>query len=245
MKSNSVFSKSAQSVLAAAFMLAGVFLSSHPANGQQMSLIRDTETENVIRSYLDPLLYAAGLNPYAVQVHIVNDPAINAFVSGGQHMFVHTGLITNLESANQLIGVLAHETGHIAGGHLIRTREGARAASVPMILSMAAGLAVALAGLPELRHLKLWGAEGIGDAAVPFFLAMQNLEILELPETSITAEGLSQLSQKKKLKQLFVGGIDLEPAQIDAIREALPDCRVSWWEKPTIEFSDPTQRRSD
>jgi len=149
LKSRSAISRPSLGVLAAAFLLAGIFLSPNPANGQEMSLIRDTETEYVIRSYLDPLLYAAGLNPHAVQLHIVNDPSINAFVSGGQHLFVHTGLITNLESANQLVGVLAHETGHIAGGHLIRTREGARAASVPMLLSMAAGLAVAVAGLPE------------------------------------------------------------------------------------------------
>ncbi len=160
MRLHSAFSKPALGALAAFFLLAGISLHSHPANGQPMSLIRDTETETVIRSYLDPLLYAAGLNPYAVQLHIVNDPSINAFVSGGQHMFIHTGLITNLESANQLIGVLAHETGHIAGGHLIRTREGARAAGVPMLLSVAAGLAIALAGLPEAGMALMMSGQG-------------------------------------------------------------------------------------
>jgi predicted Zn-dependent protease len=149
LNSSSAFSKWALGAAAAAFLLTGTLAPSTPAQAQQMSLIRDTETEAVLRSYLDPLLYAAGLNPYAVQIHIINDPTINAFVSGGQHLFVNTGLITNLESANQLIGVLAHETGHIAGGHLVRTREGARAASIPMLLSVAAGLAVAVAGLPE------------------------------------------------------------------------------------------------
>lgn len=141
--------KSVPIMAVAAFIVVASALWSPPAHAQGFSIIRDTETERVVRSYLDPLLISAGLNPYAVRLHIVADPAINAFVAGGQQMFIHTGLITNLESANQLIGVLAHETGHIAGGHLIRTREGARVASVPMILSLAAGIAVALAGIPE------------------------------------------------------------------------------------------------
>ena len=133
-----------------------------------MALIRDTETERLVRTYLDPLLVVAGLNPYAVQLHIVNDPSINAFVAGGQHLFIHTGLITNLESANQLIGVLAHETGHIAGGHLVHTREGARAASVPMLLSLAAGIGVALAGLPEAGMAIMMSGQ---DAAMGSFFA--------------------------------------------------------------------------
>ena len=90
------------------------------------------------------------------------------------------------------------------------------------------GLA-ALAGLPRLRHLKLWKARGIDDAAVPVFLQMESLEVLELPETSITARGLAQLSAKQGLKQLFIGGIDITPEQVEALREALPGCLVSWW----------------
>ena len=74
------------------------------------------------------------------------------------------------------------------------------------------GLA-ALSGLPKLRHLKLWKARGIDDAAVPVFLQMESLEVLELPETSITARGLAQLSAKRGLKQLFIGGIDITPEQ--------------------------------
>ena len=63
---------------------------------------------------------------------------------------------------------------------------------------------------------------------------MENLEILELPETSITAKGLAQLSAKQGLKQLFIGGIDITPEQAEALRKALPRCLVSWWRKPTI-----------
>ncbi|MEE8439026.1 MAG: M48 family metalloprotease [Micropepsaceae bacterium] len=173
MKAYSAIIKSAPSAAVAIFLVAVVSLWSLPAHAQGMSIIRDTETERVIRSYLDPLLITAGLNPYAVQLHIVNDPAINAFVGGGQHMFIHTGLITNLESANQLIGVLAHETGHIAGGHLIRTREGMRAASVPMLLSIAAGIGVALAGLPEAGMALIMSGQ---NAAMGSFFAFSRVQ---------------------------------------------------------------------
>ena len=100
----------------------------------------------------------------------------------------------------------------------------------------------ALAGLPELRHLKLWKARGIDDAAVPVLLQMESLEVLELPETSITARGLAQLAAKRGLKQLFIGGIDITPEQAEALRQALPDCLVSWWRKPTIPRPEPGRR---
>ena len=67
---------------------------------------------------------------------------------------------------------------------------------------------------------------------------MESLEVLELPETSITAQGLAQLSAKQGLKQLFIGGIDITPEQAEALRKALPGCLVSWWKKP----SDPEPR---
>ena len=71
---------------------------------------------------------------------------------------------------------------------------------------------------------------------------MENLEVLELPETSITARGLAQLSAKQGLKQLFIGGIDITPEQVESLREALPDCLVSWWKKPTIASPEPRRR---
>ena len=100
----------------------------------------------------------------------------------------------------------------------------------------------ALSGLPRLRHLKLWKAKGIDDGTVPVFLRMENLEVLELPETSITAKGLAQLSAKQNLKQLFIGGIDITPEQAQTLREALPGCLVSWWKKPTIPSPEPGRR---
>jgi len=71
---------------------------------------------------------------------------------------------------------------------------------------------------------------------------MENLAVLELPETSITARGLMQLSAKRGLKQLFIGGIDMTPEQAESLREAAPNCLVSWWRKPTISSPEPGRR---
>jgi hypothetical protein len=105
------------------------------------------------------------------------------------------------------------------------------------------GLA-ALAGLPKLRHLKLWKAKGIDDAAIPVFLQMQQLEALEIPETSVTLAGLKELAAKPnpRLKHLFAGGLDLTAEQVDALRQVMPNCQVSWWQKPTIEYPDMGRR---
>lgn len=89
--------------------------------GWAQSLIRDTEIEHVMRGYADPIIEAAGLDPNDVDFYLVADPQINAFVTGGQNIFMHTGMIVEAGTPNQLKGVIAHETGHITGAHLARS----------------------------------------------------------------------------------------------------------------------------
>ena len=96
------------------------------ADAQVGQLIRDTELENSIRAYTAPLLEAVGLDGTSVQVHIINHSDVNAFVSGGKNIFIFTGLLQSSQTPNQLIGVLAHEIGHIRAGHLARTQEALR-----------------------------------------------------------------------------------------------------------------------
>ena len=105
-------------------------------------LIRDAEIESTLRAYADPIFEAAGLDAEAVQVHIIKDRQINAFVSGGLQMFIHTGLLTEAKTPNELIGVIAHETGHIMGGHLARAEEPIENATIEMIAGVLVGVAV-------------------------------------------------------------------------------------------------------
>ena len=140
-------------MLGAAALLVASTLQPRPAHAQDdaapESLIRDTEIEEILREDTDPIFIAAGLEPKNVQVHIVGDKDLNAFVSGGQQMFLNSGLIMETKNPNQLVGVVAHETGHMAGGHIVRSSEGEKSAMRTFLLTMGLGLAAALAGAPD------------------------------------------------------------------------------------------------
>ena len=109
-------------------------------------LIRDAEIESLLRLYANPVFRAAGLKPGSVEVNIIGATSINAFVAGGQRVFVHTGLITELATPNEVIGVLAHEAGHIAGGHLARLRNQLDKAQTASIISILLGAAAVAGG---------------------------------------------------------------------------------------------------
>ncbi len=126
------------------FFLAWI-LAGAAAHAQGLSLIRDEEIERGLTFYLTPLFREAGLNPHNMAVHLVRDDSINAFAAQGLHVFVHTGLLLKAENAQEVIAVLAHETGHIAGGHIVRLYENMRIAQRNMLLSMIMGTVAAIA----------------------------------------------------------------------------------------------------
>ncbi|MCY7271438.1 MAG: M48 family metalloprotease [Sphingomonas bacterium] len=123
------------------------FAAIQPAAAQ--SILRDSETELMFRDMSRPLIQAAGLDPANVKIVLINDDEINAFVAGGQIVYIHSGLLTRADNANQLQGVIAHELGHVAGGHVIRIGEGAKAATGITLLSLVLGAAAIAAGAPE------------------------------------------------------------------------------------------------
>lgn len=141
-----------------------------PALAQSQSkrqFIRDAEVENTIRTFGTPIFQAAGLDPAAIRINLIVDPTLNAFVAGGQNIFFHTGLLVRSEHPGQLIGVMAHETGHIAGGHLIRGNDAMANASTEAII---ATLLAAAAGAATGRgDVAMAGAIGGNE------LAMRNL----------------------------------------------------------------------
>ena len=151
-------------LVAGLLMATFIALPSYTAHAQGgVSLIRDTEAERVLRGYLDPILIVAGLRPESVRLHLVNDPSINAFVAEGQNMFLNTGILMALDTPNQITGVMAHETGHMADGHLIRGQAAIKAATVPLLLSMAVGLAAMIAGAGDAGQAILMAGQQIAE----------------------------------------------------------------------------------
>jgi predicted Zn-dependent protease len=122
-------------------------LFAQPAWAQQ--ILRDAETESFLAEISKPLVAASGLDPHNSQILLINDAQINAFVAGGQIVWIHSGLFTAADNVNQIQGVIAHELGHIEGGHVIRS-EGIKEATGITLLSLVLGAAAMAAGGPDV-----------------------------------------------------------------------------------------------
>lgn len=135
----------------------------------QTSLIRDAEIENTIREYATPIFQAAGITPSSVEILLVNDDSLNAFVTPGMRMFLYTGLLAKAETPDQVIGVIAHETGHIAAGHNLGRRDEYDKAGLTALAGYLLGIGAAiLSGEPGLGQAAILGSQ---DIAIKNFLS--------------------------------------------------------------------------
>ncbi|MGB6963243.1 MAG: M48 family metalloprotease [Xanthobacteraceae bacterium] len=162
-------------VTAAAFVLsampANVPVHAQTGASAGIPMIRDAETEQLMRDYTAPILKVAGLTNQNIQVVIIDDNAFNAFVMDAHRIFVNLGALKESNTTNQMIGVFAHETGHIVGGHLSRMRQELANAQTAMIVGMLLGAAAMVAG-----H----GNNGMGNAGAALFTAPQSLAMSSL-----------------------------------------------------------------
>ena len=155
-------------VIATAVALLAAPMTAH-AQEEKLAILRDTETEQLLRDYTRPILRVAGLEKQNIQVTIINQPVFNAFVADGHRIFVNHGALLQSETPNQIIGVLAHETGHLAGGHLARLREQLAQAQTQMIVAMVLGAGALLAGA------KSGPGNGLADAGAAAISAPQTM----------------------------------------------------------------------
>ena len=162
------------------------FAAVQPAAAQ--SILRDSETELLFKDISRPLAQAAGLDPANVRIVLINDPEINAFVAGGQVVYIHSGLLTAADNVDQLQGVIAHELGHVAGGHVIRLHEGAGNATKISILSLVLAAAAIAVGAPPDAGMGIMMAGQ--RAALGNFMAFTRAQ-----ESSADLAGASYLSK--------------------------------------------------
>ena len=167
-----------------AALFAATALAAQPAAAQ--SVLRDAETEALFHDLATPLIAAAGLDPNNVDIVLINDPSVNAFVAGGQAVYIHSGLINEASSASEVQGVIAHELGHITGGHAINNG-GAKAAQGISILSLLLGAAAAVAGAGDAAMGVLMAGQ---QAALGKYLAFSRAQ-----ESSADAAGAQYLSK--------------------------------------------------
>lgn len=198
-------------------------------------IIRDTEIENTFKEWLTPLLNAAKIPPQNVNFILVQSPQVNAFVAGGSNIFVYTGLIDKSENPDEILGVLAHEIGHISGGHLIGRRDALERASYESILGTVLGIGAAIAG----KNGALASAiiSGTNNIAARRYLAHSRVNessadqaaLKFLNEAQFNPKGLKTFFQKLESEELlptdrqsaYVRTHPLTHDRIDAISESI------------------------
>ena len=208
------------------------------ANAQ--SLLRDTEIEETLREFTDPILRAGGLTPSSVDIYLVNDPSLNAFVTRGQNIFLHSGLILEADTPNQLKGVIAHETGHITGGHIVRSDYGNRSAYGSMLIAAGIGLAAILAGEGEAGALVLGGSQQFGVLEALSYSrvnesAADQYAAEYMERTGQSGKGLIQFFEKFRAQEVlsqarrypYFRGHPLSADRIDALRERVAESEYS------------------
>lgn len=191
--------------------LTAIFLVALPSTvfAQGRSFIRDTEIEETLHLYATPIFKAAGLDPRGVSIHIVSDPSLNAFVAGGQKLFINTGLLLKARTPEQVMGVIAHETGHIAGGHLSRIHDQLRNASAISILSTIVGVAAGVAaGRSDVGTAAVLGGQNVAQRN---FLAYSRTQessadqagVTFLSDAGISARGLMEFMETLEGQELL------------------------------------------
>lgn len=155
------------------------------------TLIRDAEIEETIARLARPIFDAARLDTESVDVYIVRDDRLNAFVAGGQNLFLNTGLLIRSESAEQVAGVIAHEAGHIAGGHLSRAVAARERATYETLIGALLGAAAAVAGAPQVGAAVLAGGATVAQRGILAFSRGQEQAADQAAISFLAASGRS------------------------------------------------------
>ena len=177
--------------LIGAVAAAGLLLSAAtPAPAQSRSAIRDTEIESIIHEWADPVFTGMGLEPSEIEILLINDGDLNAFATRGRIMGINTGLILRTRSPNELLGVIAHEAGHIRNRHTLR--DGAQDAGMqPMLMTMALGALAIAAGAPDAGAVLLGNSQYFGTLSALRYMTHQEGEADNTGARALEAAGES------------------------------------------------------
>lgn len=199
-----------------------ILLPAHEAlaqsGGRTQTIIRDAEIEALLSEYTRPILQTAGLGRQNVEVVLIGERSFNAFVADGRRIFINTGALMDAQTPNQIIGVLAHETGHIAGGHLARMREQIAGAQTMAIVAMLLAGAGAAAGAAAGAGGSNMGQAAAAGMSLPQEMARRSIlsyqrgeeqaadraAIRYLAATGQSAKGMLETFQRLQNDQLFM-----------------------------------------
>jgi predicted Zn-dependent protease len=222
------------------------------AQQTKLPVLRDAESEELLRDYARPILKAAGLSQQNIEIVIINSRDFNAFVADGRRIFVNYGALFQSTTPNQIIGVLAHETGHIAGGHLARIREQLASAQTAALIALLVGAAAIGAGAATGQ------GSNVGQAAPGIIMAPQEIirrtllsyvrsqeeaadraAVNYLNATGQSARGMIETFARFKQDQLFIS------QQVDPYLLSHPTAQNRIAQLETLAQASPHYNRKD
>jgi len=223
----STIARAARAAAALSLGAAVAFTGTVSAFAQNVPVVRDAEIEALVRDYAKPIFKAAGLSSSGIQIVLVNDASFNAFVAG-RRLFINTGALMQAETPNEIIGVIAHEAGHLAGGHQEKLREQLERSKTMAIVASLLGVgAIAAGAATNSRGLAGAGmglATGGGEVAQRSLLSYQRGEEITADRSAITylnATGQSGMGMLKTFER-FQSALSLSGAQVDPYRISHP-----------------------
>ncbi len=204
----------------------------------QAGLIRDAEIENTLHAYANPIFTAAGIEPSSVRILIVNSPELNAYVAGGLNMFLNTGIIKEAKTADMLIGVMAHETGHIAGAHLSQLQDKADRATLGSVLGALVGAAAVLGGQGQAGAGIIAGSQSMAQRNFMSDIRLNeesadNAALRFLDANDISASGMLQMFETLRLRESggaahdpYLTNHPLTTSRIQTMRDHLIESKI-------------------
>ncbi|WP_080918587.1 M48 family metalloprotease [Manganibacter manganicus] len=221
------FGRAARTLATLSFGLAMVFAAALQAAARNVPIVRDAEIEALVRDYAKPIFKAAGLSNAGIRIVLVNDPSFNAFVAG-RRLFINTGALMQAETPNEIIGVIAHECGHIAGGHQQKLRDQLeRSKTMAIVATLLGAGAIAAGAASHSRGLAGAGmglATGGGELAQRSLMHYQRGEEMTADRSAIIYLNATGQSGKGMLDtfERFQSALSLSGAQIDPYRISHP-----------------------
>ena len=241
------FARAAGTLLLATLVAAVGIVAAH---AQNVPIVRDAEIEALVRDYARPIFKAAGLSKSGIDIILVNDPSFNAFVAG-RRMFINTGALLQAETPNEIIGVIAHEAGHIAGGHQDRLREQIARAQTMAVISSLLGVGAMVAGAATDTHGLASAGVGIlsggNEAARRGLLGYQRSEESSADQSAIKYLEATGQSGKGMLVtfERFQSALSLSGAKIDPYQQSHPTPRDRIAKLETLVKSSPHYENKD
>ncbi len=110
------------------------------------SLINDPVVCDFVTKIGERIVAQLPPHPFTFSFHIVNEDQFNAFSAPAANIFVNRGLVTALDNADELAGILAHEIGHAMGRHVSDMIDRSKLVSIGTFAGMLAGIIIGAAG---------------------------------------------------------------------------------------------------